>query len=111
MRVHLIKKQAIEAFVIKNGGRNAFSDWLSKIKVADWNKPSDINFTFKRADLLGKSSHRIVFDIGGNNFRIICKYKFGKKQVHLFVCWIGTHAEYDKLNKDGLQFTIKDSKN
>ncbi len=37
---------------------------------------------------------------------MICKYAFGEKQVHLFVLWIGTHAEYDKLCKKGEQYTI-----
>lgn len=62
--------------------------------------------TFNTVDYLGKSSNRVIFDIGGNNFRMICKYVFGAKQVHLFVCWIGTHAEYDKICKQGEQYTI-----
>ncbi|WP_298608866.1 type II toxin-antitoxin system HigB family toxin [uncultured Spirosoma sp.] len=53
--------------------------------------------TFGAADLLGNGTNRIVFDIGGNYYRMICKYAFGKNQVHLFVCWIGAHAEYVKL--------------
>jgi mRNA interferase HigB len=31
---------------------------------------------------------------------------FGSKQVHLFVCWIGTHAEYDFICSTGRQYTI-----
>jgi mRNA interferase HigB len=37
---------------------------------------------------------------------LICKYFFGAKQAHLFVCWIGTHAEYDKVCKEDNQYTI-----
>lgn len=37
---------------------------------------------------------------------MIGKYIFGDKQVHLFVCWLGTHAEYDKLCKDNKQYTV-----
>jgi mRNA interferase HigB len=62
--------------------------------------------TFNSVDFLGKSSGRVVFDIGGNNYRVICKYAFGEKQVHLFVCWIGTHKAYDKLNEKEEQYTI-----
>ena len=75
MRVHLIKKQTVEDFVKTNvQSRNSFEDWLEKIKYADWEKPDDIKATYGSADLLGKSSNRIVFDIGGNNYRMICKY-------------------------------------
>ncbi|MEJ6979987.1 type II toxin-antitoxin system HigB family toxin [Pedobacter sp. P351] len=61
---------------------------------------------FNTVDLLGKSSNRVIFDIGGNNFRMICKYVFWAKRAHLFVCWIGTHAEYDKICKQGDHYTI-----
>ena len=30
------------------------------------------------------------------------------KQVHLFICWIGTHAEYDKLCNAGEQYSVND---
>lgn len=42
---------------------------------------------------------RVVFDCGGGVFRIICRMVFGEKTVFLFVKFIGTHAEYDKLCK------------
>jgi mRNA interferase HigB len=48
----------------------------------------------------------VVFDIGGNNYRMICKYVFGEREIHLFVCWIGTHADYDALCKKNEQYTI-----
>lgn len=107
MRVHLIKRQTIGLFVAKNArGRSSFQNWLTVARFADWNKPEDIRKTFGTADLLGNGSDRVVFDLGGNSYRIICKYVFGEKQVHLFVCWIGTHAEYDKLCADNQQYLI-----
>ena len=62
--------------------------------------------TFGSVDILGKGSQRAVFNVGGNNYRIICKYQFGKTRVHLFVCWIGTHAEYNKLCNDERRYSI-----
>ena len=107
MRVHLIRKETILDYVKGNVQRKIpFEEWLTVIKVADWKVPNDIKQTFRSADLLGKGSDRIVFDIGGNNYRMICKYAFGEKQIHLFICWIGTHPEYDKINKAKEQYTI-----
>jgi mRNA interferase HigB len=107
MRVHLIKKQSIEDFVTANArSRHSFEEWLEKLKRADWEMPADIKATFGTADLLGKHSNRIVFDIGGNTYRLICKYVFGEKRVHLFVCWIGTHAAYDTINANNEQYTV-----
>lgn len=108
MRVHLIKKQSIEDYVRKNARSKAsFEIWLSIIKRVDWTEPNQILQTFRSSDILGKGSHRVVFNIGGNNYRMICKYHFGNTRVHLFVKWIGTHAEYTKLCNEGEQYEIK----
>ena len=116
MRVHLIKKQTIEDYKTANPNSSvSFDEFLEKLKVADWQIPEDMKKTFPSTDLLGKGSERVVFDIGGNHYRMICGYTF-KKEVHLFVKWIGTHAEYDKLcgygkhrkkrSQDANQYTV-----
>ena len=107
MKVHLIKEKTIRNYITEHAGSKvSFEEWLSKIKLADWNLPGYIKNSFPTADLLGSGSFRVVFDIAGNRFRMICKYGFGDNEVHLFVCWIGTHAEYDKLCKEEKQYTI-----
>jgi mRNA interferase HigB len=107
MRIHLIKEKTVRNYVLKNASSHtSFEEWLSRLKRADWNKPSDILDTYNSADLLGKGCLRVVFNIGGNNYRMICKYAFGDTEVHLFVCWIGTHAEYDKICADKKQYLI-----
>lgn len=62
--------------------------------------------TFGAADLLGNGSDRVVFNIAGNNYRMICKYHFGVSKVHLYVKWIGTHTEYTELCNDNDQYVI-----
>ena len=107
MKVHLIRKESIEMYCLHNvQSRKAFEIWLSLIKFADWGIPSDIMSTFPTTDFLGNGTNRIVFDIGGNKYRVIIKYVFGIKQIHLFICWIGTHAAYDKICKFNAQYTI-----
>lgn len=107
MKVHLIKEKTIRDYVPANAGSSIpFIEWLSKAKKADWEKPADIKKTFPSADLLGKGSSRVVFDIGGNNYRMICKYAFGEISVRLYVCWIGTHGEYDKVCNGNKQYTV-----
>jgi len=109
MRVHLVKEKTIRNYALANArSRVSFEEWLNKLGKADWKLPEDIQSTFGAADLLGRGSSRVVFDIAGDNYRMICKYGFGAKEVHLFVCWIGTHAEYDELCKKEKQFTVSD---
>lgn len=107
MKIHLIKEKTIRNFVLQNSeSRISFEDWIWKIKMANWTTPNDIINTFSNADILGNGSLRVVFDIAGNKYRIICKYAFGDSQIHLFVCWIGTHSQYDKLCKNNKQYNI-----
>jgi mRNA interferase HigB len=107
MKVHLIKRQSIEDYISKNArSRSSFENWIAIVKRVDWIQPQDIISTFNSADILGMGSSRVVFNIGGNNYRLICKYHFGKTNVHLFVKWMGTHAEYTKRCNESKQYDV-----
>lgn len=106
MRAHLIKWISIQRFIEEHpGSKSSFQDFRMKIKSADWESLNDVKQTFASADLI--KYQRIVFNIGGNNFRLICSYIFGKKMIHLYVKWIGTHAEYDKVCSKNQQYTVE----
>jgi mRNA interferase HigB len=110
MKVHLVKRQSIEQFLTNHApGRKAFDFWLSAIKFAEWDVPEDIRRTFGSTDFLGNGSERVVFNIGGNNYRLVAKYYFGEEKVHLFVMWIGNHAEYDELCRNGNQYYVNEN--
>ena len=109
MKVHLIKIKTVLDYVRKHGNSAAyFDEWRIQLLSADWQRPTDIKATFGSADLLGNGSSRVVFDVGGNNYRLICKYLFGPRATHLFICWLGTDAEYSKLCAKNLQYTVFD---
>lgn len=107
MKVRLIKKKSIEDFTRKNNrSRSSFRIGLAILKRAEWNEPGHIILTYGSADLLGNGSNRVVFDIAGNNYRMICKYHFVISVVHLYIKWIGTHSEYSMLCKNHDQYTV-----
>lgn len=109
MRVHLLTKHTVERFIDSNiQSKASFESWLDALRCADWSNPHDILTSINSADLLGKGSNKVVFNIGGNKYRMICEYHFCRRKVRLFVNWIGTHAEYTKLCKTGRQYTIDD---
>lgn len=107
MKVHLIKKKTIMEFVENHGNSsNDFDKWLSLISAANWQTTEDVSKTFTSVDFLGNGNNRMIFNVGGNKFRIICSYYFGQNFVRLYVKWIGTHAEYNQLCKTGKQYII-----
>ena len=107
MKVQLIKKQSIFDFTEKHArSEKSFLIWMYVLKHASWRNPNDIFQTFASADLIGRGSNRIVFNVGGNEFRLICKYQITPNALRLYVKWIGTHAEYTKLCQENKQYTI-----
>ena len=106
MKVRLIKMQTIIDYITSNTqSKSGFEIWMKKIKYADWSDINDIKDSFNSVDQIA-GTNRLIFDIGGNKYRMICSYKLGIKNCHIYINWIGTHAEYDKICKLNKQFTI-----
>jgi len=107
MKVRLIKRQTIVDFVKANAqAKEGFDIWMNQLKHANWSNLNDIKNTHNSADLIGNGTNRVIFDIGGNKYRMICSYYVGRTNFHLYINWIGTHTQYDKLCAQNKQFTI-----
>ncbi|MDX2049121.1 MAG: type II toxin-antitoxin system HigB family toxin [Chitinophagaceae bacterium] len=92
----IITKGAVHTFARKHpNALIPLNEWYDKSKEAHWRKFSDVKLTFNSADSIGND--RYVFDIGGNNFRIIAMIHFNIRTVYIRA--ILTHDEYDFLNK------------
>lgn len=107
LMVHIISEKNIHDFA-KNHPQHRISieAWLSIVKKDTWNTPQDIVNRFKSTENIGND--RVIINIKGNHIRIIAKYQIHSKlkKTKLYIKWIGSHAEYDKLNKQGLQHTV-----
>ena len=67
--------------------------WLQESKAAKWSRWEDIKARYRAAYWVG--NNRVVFDIGGNKYRLIVRVNFASQT--LFVVFIGTHQDYDKI--------------
>lgn len=72
----------------------ALRAWFHEASVADWITPAAIKHAYPSADIL--PGNRIVFNIKGNNYRLIVKIHYNTGLI--FIRFIGTHAEYDKID-------------
>jgi mRNA interferase HigB len=68
--------------------------WVHIVRAADWSRPTDVKQIFGSADLLANG--RVVFDIGGNKYRLVAAVHYRGKRV--YVRFIGTHKDYDKID-------------
>ena len=64
-----------------------------------WSTPSDIKAHFASASIL--KSRRVVFNIKGNDFRLIVAvaYRFGA----IYIKFVGTHKQYDAIDADTVE--------
>ena len=72
----------------------ALKSWYHEIKKANWKNPNELKNQFSNASVIG--SGLIVFNIKGNKYRLVVSVDFNFKII--FIKFIGTHKEYDKLN-------------
>jgi len=74
--------------------KTALDSWYKTAKIAEWKNFQDIKSVFKSVDYAG--NQRYVFNIKGNNYRLIGKILF--VQQIIYIRFIGTHKEYDEIN-------------
>ena len=72
----------------------ALDAWFSEVCKADWASSADVKRHYAAASII--SADRIVFNIKGNSYRLVVAVDFEKAIV--FIKWIGTHADYDKID-------------
>lgn len=68
--------------------------WYDTAMNSDWKTQGDVKLTYTNASIL--KDCRIVFNIKGNSYILVVKFNFDKQWI--FVRFIGTHTEYDKIN-------------
>ncbi len=73
--------------------KTALQEWVSIVKKSDWKTFADVKRTFNSVDSVG--NQRYVFNIKGNQFRLVVIFKFTIQFV--YIRFIGTHAEYEKI--------------
>jgi len=68
--------------------------WYDSALNSDWRTPNEVKQTYVNATILKDS--RIVFNIKGNSHRLVAKFNFQKQWI--FIRFIGTHNEYDRID-------------
>lgn len=93
--MHVISKKALEAFWLKHPAATApLEAWYRIVRSSNFENFAEIKRAFNSADYV---SPYVVFDVGGNNFRVISVIHFNRQK--LYVREVLTHAEYDRWSK------------
>jgi mRNA interferase HigB len=90
--MHVVSHKAIRVFGEKHpAARVALDRWYRVAKRSTWSSFAQVRESFNSADFLAPF---VVFDIGGNKYRLIAEMNFGRRV--LFIRHIMTHKEYMK---------------
>jgi len=74
--------------------------WYEIVRQSNWKNLDDIKQDFNTVDYVG--NNRYVFNVKGNDYRIIVIVIFASKKV--YIRFIGTHAEYSKIKIADIKF-------
>ncbi len=90
--MHVVSYKAIRLFCVRYPEAKEPSDrWYRIAKRAAWANFAEVKQSFGAADFVAPY---VVFDLGGNKYRLIAEINFRKKV--LFVRHVLTHKEYDR---------------
>ena len=81
-------------FEVPADAKDALNNWYRLVLQADWANYHEIKTMFNSVDAVGND--RFVFDIRGNNYRIVAMIFFDIRTV--YIRFVGTHKGYDKIN-------------
>lgn len=84
----------------------SLKSWVSVVKKAQWSNSNDLKEQFGKASII--NGKRVVFDIHGNDYRLVVDIEYKIQQI--FIVWIGTHPEYDKINVEKIKYKKKERK-
>jgi mRNA interferase HigB len=83
-------KRLREFWAVHPRAEVSLRSWFTQTTAAQWRNFHELRLTFPAADLVGNCT---VFNIGGNNFRLISRVFYTSHKV--YVLRVMTHAEYD----------------
>jgi len=105
--MRIIARRTLKAFVEARVGHRdqsalkaALDAWFDEANKAEWKSTAGVKRSYATASII--SADRIVFNIKGNSYRLVVAVNFERSIV--FVKWIGTHADYDKIDVRTVQY-------
>ena len=105
--MRIIARKTLRLFVESLKGRReqkavkaALDAWFHEVQRANWTGPADVVRAYATASIIG--SDRVVFNIKGNDYRLVVAIHYRAKVV--YIKWLGSHARYDKIDVKTVEY-------
>jgi mRNA interferase HigB len=96
--VQVIAKRTLKVFWDRhNQAETPLRAWYAIVNQSEWSGSADVKAEFGASvDFVG--DNRLIFDVTGNNYRLIVHVAYVYKRV--LIKFVGTHAEYDRIDPE-----------
>ena len=99
--MRIISRRTLREFIAERAGHKdqpalkaALDSWFAEVGKAAWESTADVKRLYATVSIV--SADRIVFNIKGNDYRLVVAVDFEKAIV--WIKWIGTHGDYDRID-------------
>lgn len=99
--MRIIARKTLHEFVASRAAHKdqqalkaALDAWFREVSQARWTSSLEVKRLYRTTSVV--NADRIVFNIKGNDYRLVVSVDFEKSIV--WVKWIGTHADYDRID-------------
>jgi mRNA interferase HigB len=93
--MHVISVRTLRRYWERHASaKEPLKAWYDDTRQRSWSSPAELQKDYPNASIL--PGNRVVFNIKGNQFRLVVRINYHSKTV--FVRFIGTHAEYDRID-------------
>ncbi len=99
--MRIIARRTLRDFLRSRAGHKdrsalkaALDAWFDEVRKARWTNTAEVKRLYATASVV--IADRIVFNIKGNDYRLVVSVDFEKGIV--WIKWIGTHKDYDKID-------------
>jgi mRNA interferase HigB len=86
--------ESLEGHRDRSAVKAALDAWFGEVSKASWVSSSDVKRLYATASIV--SAERVVFNIKGNDYRLVVAVDYDKAAV--WIKWIGTHKAYNKID-------------
>ena len=97
MRI-ISRRRLVEFWESRPDAEQPLRAWYTDARRAHWKSPVEIKAVYRTASIL--NNNRVIFNTKGNRYRLVVVVEYS--QGKMFIRFVGTHAEYDRMDADSI---------
>ncbi|MEI8242485.1 MAG: type II toxin-antitoxin system HigB family toxin [bacterium] len=97
--MHVISRKKLLEFWERHADAvGPLQSWFHEVCKAEWENSAELKDRYPSASII--NAERVVFNIGGNKYRLIVRINYTSKTV--FIRFVGTHRQYDRVDPENV---------